>query len=147
MPKADAQPTKLFPMIVTADLDTVKNFYKNTIGCEVVFDMDHYFHVRWTEAGAPEGAGPELAFMLPAPGGRPLGHEPGEFPGKGLVVSIPVGDADAYAKTLATRGVKAATEPSDKPWGWRSFVVVDPTGTALDFFHASAQPAAVDAAS
>ena len=41
---------------------------------------------------------------------------------------------------LRDRGVTATSEPSLKPWGWRSFEVRDPNGVILDFFHVAEPP-------
>lgn len=61
-------------------------------------------------------------------------------------MSIGVGDADKHRAVLADRGV-AAPEPTDKPWGWRSFALRDPNGVSLDFFHEITNTAAQDAQS
>ncbi len=44
-------------------------------------------------------------------------------------------------------GGPITAEPSDKPWRWRSFLVTDPNGVMLDFFHPLADARVEDAAS
>jgi hypothetical protein len=40
---------------------------------------------------------------------------------------------------VTAAGAPSAGTPTDKPWGWRSHVVVDPAGVMVDFFHELAQ--------
>jgi uncharacterized glyoxalase superfamily protein PhnB len=51
------------------------------------------------------------------------------------MVSVPVPDADEKHTALKQAGVDVLDAPSDKPWGWRSFLAQDPNGVVLDFFH------------
>lgn len=133
-----ANPNKLFPLVITENLAETRAFYTKTAGFEIVHDMEGYLQVRY---GSEDG--PELAFMAPdsAP---PFGKLP-VFPGQGLLISIPTPDADETHATLKTRGAKVVSEPSDKPWGWRSFVTTDPNGVLLDFFHVASESSVVDA--
>lgn len=126
-------PNKLFPMFVTAKLAQTKAYYVEKLGWKATYDMPGYLQVRIGELD-----GPELAFMSAdsqAAGGAPT------FAGQGVVVSVPVADADRHHDALRERGVEAKSEPSLKPWGWRSFEVRDPNGVILDFFHVAAPPA------
>lgn len=131
---------KMLPIIVTERLDATRDFYVDTLGWTLVDKMDGYLQVR---SGAHDAA-PELAFMAPQPAQGPLGTQ---VPfSAGLVISVPVHDADAHRTMLEQRGVDAPA-PTDKPWGWRSFLVDDPGGVTLDFFHVIAQDPAQDASS
>lgn len=131
-------PKKLFPLIVTSRLDEVKSFYTDKLGWEIVFDMEGYKQFRQSEDG------PELCFMA-ARAGEALGVELQEFGGRGIVVSVPIADPDAEHERLAKSGVEPTTPASDKPWGWRSFIVEDPTGLRLDLFRQAEQAAAATA--
>jgi catechol 2,3-dioxygenase-like lactoylglutathione lyase family enzyme len=125
-------PNKLFPMFMTTKLAETKAFYVGKLGWKVTYDLPSYLQVRIGDVD-----GPELAFMNTETGsavGAP------NFPGQGVVVSVPVEDADRHHDALRERGVKPATEPSLKPWGWRSYEVRDPNGVVLDFFHVAAPP-------
>lgn len=123
-------PSKLFPMFMTAKLAETKAFYVDKLGWKATYDLPSYLQVRIADLD-----GPELAFMKAEPGSP-------TFEGQGVVVSVPVADADRHHDALCERGVPAATEPSLKPWGWRSFEVRDPNGVILDFFHVAAPPMA-----
>lgn len=115
-------PTRSFPLIATDDLDGVRRFYRDTLGCTLTYDLERYVQVQLTAAG---DEGPELCFMV-RPGPRFAG---------GAVLSVPVNDADAVQARLEAAGVPITVPVEDKPWGWRSVYVTDPTGLVLDFFH------------
>jgi catechol 2,3-dioxygenase-like lactoylglutathione lyase family enzyme len=132
---------KLFPLIITDHLAETRRFYLEALGCRATFDLDHYLQVRFGE----EADAPELAFMGPASAPALGPQKP--FAGDGLIVSVPVADAEARHRELAAKRVTIAAPPSDKPWGWRSFVAVDPNGVQLDFFNELADASAADAAS
>ena len=128
---------KLFPLVLTSDLAATKAFYEDKLGCELVFDMPEYLQVRFAGEGQPE-----LCFMLPKPA---FGVELEAFPGRGLIISVPVEDPDAEHRRLAELKVPIVTEPADRPWGWRSFLCRDPNGVILDFFREKAQADAANA--
>jgi len=125
-------PSKHFPLLVTSRLDETRVFYKEVAGFSTTLDTDGYLQVRSGEAVEA----PELCFM--APDAMPGAALP-PFSGHGLIVSIPVANADEKARALQAAGAVGVGEVSDKPWGWRSFVVPDPNGLLLDFFHETAE--------
>lgn len=128
---------KLMPLIVTdADLAAVRAFYTDLLGWEVAMEDDGYLQVRH----GSDDADPELSFSDPRVS-QLMGTPLASFAGDGLVVSVPVTDADAHHAAVVGNGALPATEPTDKPWGLRSYVVTDPAGIRLDFFHVAAQPA------
>lgn len=131
---------KLVPMVTTdIDLAEIRAFYADELGWEPVFDIEGYLQLRH----GPDAADPELAFAT-TDGAAELGIEVDAYAG-GLVVSVPVADVDAHHAALARTEVSATTEPSDKPWGWRSYLVVDPAGVILDFCRELEPAGEVDA--
>jgi predicted enzyme related to lactoylglutathione lyase len=128
----------LLPLVVTDKLAETKAFYTQKVGFSVTIDMDGYLQVRY---GGEDG--PELAFMKAGP--SPVMGDVPRFDGRGLIVSIPTPDADAAHAAMTGRGAAPLSAPSDKPWQWRSFSVVDPNGVVLDFFHVLQQSPALDA--
>jgi catechol 2,3-dioxygenase-like lactoylglutathione lyase family enzyme len=122
-------PNKLFPLVFSDKLTETRLYYTNKLGAKVVFDQENYLQLRFGE----DDDGPEIAFMVPQTS-ELLGGVLPKFPGQGLLVSIPTDDAD-----------KIRVGVLDKPWGWRSFVVRDPNGVLLDFFHVLEQSAVADA--
>lgn len=134
-----SNPNKLIPLVISDAIPAIRAYYVERLGATPVFDYPQYLQLRF---GDDEGA-PELAFMLTT-GAPQLGPQEA-FAGKGIVISIPVANADAHHRTLVDRGVTIELPPSDKPWGWRSFTTRDPAGVVLDFFHALAEAPAQDA--
>ncbi|MDD9937192.1 MAG: VOC family protein [Myxococcales bacterium] len=122
-------PEKLFPMFLTDKLEETKAFYRDKLDFEVVFDLDSYLQVRY---GQGEGA-PELCFMRPD--AYPDGVTRPAYGGQGVIVSVPTESADEASARIRAAGAEVQGEPTDKPWGWRSFFVTDPNGVTLDFFH------------
>lgn len=127
-------PKKLFPLVITARLEETKRFYQEKAGFRVVYDLPAYLQVVLGDED-----GPELCFMKPDAFSDGVARPP--FDGQGLVVSIPTPDADRKYAELSERGVPLLSEPSIKPWGWRSFLAQDPNGVVLDFFHVETAPA------
>lgn len=121
-------PNKLFPLFLTNKLEEVKAFYVGQAGFSAVVDVEGYLQV-----GLLGSDGPELCFMKPDafPDKKPRPS----FEGKGVLISVPVPDADQKLAELQAQGVTIVQGISDKPWGWRSFMVSDPAGVMLDFFH------------
>ncbi len=117
-------PTKLFPLVVTRDLDRTRACYE-ALGFEVSVEMPEYLQFRYGK----DDTAPEIAFMKECSGSASA------FPGKGLIVSIPTEDADAKHAEASKTDVEVMSPPTDRPWGWRSFHVKDPSGVVLDFFH------------
>lgn len=131
-------PNQLFPLFITDKLAETKRYYVEALGFTPTFDMPHYLQLRY---GKQEGA-PELCFMkadaMPDGKPRPL------FGGQGAVVSIPTESADAAHDRMREQGANVEEPLSDKPWGWRSYVVRDPNGVLLDFFHVYKDMSATD---
>ncbi|MCA9680680.1 MAG: hypothetical protein KC457_00675 [Myxococcales bacterium] len=125
-------PNKLLPLFVTDKLAETKAFYVGELGWRATYDLEGYLQVRSADAD-----GPELCFMLP--GAVPAMQR--RFAGEGVIVSVPVASADEHYNGLLARGLRPLTEPTRKPWGWQSYLIADPNGLLLDFFHVAAAPA------
>lgn len=121
-------PTKLFPLFITDKLTETKDYYEKRAGFRISVEVDGYLQVQHGGEG-----GPELCFMKPDK--FPDGKRRATFQGQGVLVSVPVTDADQKHAELKRAGAELLDAPSDKPWGWRSFLAVDPNGVVLDFFH------------
>jgi catechol 2,3-dioxygenase-like lactoylglutathione lyase family enzyme len=133
-------PNKLFPLVFSDKLTETRLYYTNQLGAKVVFDQENYLQLRFGE----DDDGPEIAFMVPQTS-ELLGGVLPKFPGQGLLVSIPTDDADKTHARMEKAGAEIRVGVLDKPWGWRSFVVRDPNGVLLDFFHVLEQSAVADA--
>ncbi len=55
--------------------------------------------------------------------------------GRGMYVYVSVGDVDAKYEELIGIGLKPVTQPRDWPWGNREFILKDPDGYKLCFWH------------
>lgn len=55
--------------------------------------------------------------------------------GKGVYVYIHVDNVDAMYKDLLERGLTPTAQPKDWPWGNREFILKDPDGYKLCFWH------------
>lgn len=124
-------PTQLYPMFVTDRLADTRRFYVEELGFQAVHDAECYLQVRYGDTG------PQLAFMTPGawPGSDASSPGARTFAGDGVVVSVPTDSADAKYDALRGDGLETLDAPTDRPWGWRSFLVRDPNGVVIDFFH------------
>lgn len=123
---------RILPMFVTDRLDATRRFYVDQAGFRAAHDQDGYLCVTYGE-GEDEVAisfvRPEALSMLPER----------TFAGRGAMLSVPTPDADRKARELADAGVAPLVPTETRPWGWRSFLVRDPNGVLLDFFHVAAE--------
>lgn len=82
------------------------------------------------------------------PGAELAAHRPGQFAlfaiGGGLLgllqlsragfhIEIDVADLDAVHRQLVEAGLRPASAPRRRPWGERTFNLVDPDGNVLEF--------------
>jgi len=54
--------------------------------------------------------------------------------GAGLFLYFSVDNVDTFYKNLLAKGLKPSSEPRDRPWGNREFVIRDPEGYKLVIF-------------
>jgi lactoylglutathione lyase len=82
------------------------------------------------------------------PGFELAAHRPGEFalfeigggllgllqlPRGGFHVEIDASDLDGLHEELVTAGLSPASKPLERPWGERTFNLIDPDGNVLEF--------------
>jgi catechol 2,3-dioxygenase-like lactoylglutathione lyase family enzyme len=82
------------------------------------------------------------------PGAVLAGHRPGQFalleigggllgllqlPKRGFHIEIDATELDAVHEQLVKGGIRPASAPRDRPWGERTFNVIDPDGNVLEF--------------
>jgi uncharacterized glyoxalase superfamily protein PhnB len=130
----------LIPLIVTNKLAETRKYYVEQAGFTATMEQEGYLQVRHGDE-----SGPELSFVVPDMG--PPDMLSPAFGGAGLILSVRTGDADAKHRELKQAGVKPSSQPSDRPWGWRSFTAVDPNGIVLDFFSLPNEASGADAQS
>ena len=110
----------LCPILIVEDVERPAAYYERFFGFERCFDGPMYKGVKHLESGL------EFGFMTPGEGDCMPATD-----GKGLMFGFLVEDVDAEHKRLTEAGAEPREEPSDKPWGDRSFTLVDPCGVTL----------------
>lgn len=116
---------KLNAGIVTTKLTETKTFYTSLLGFGVSFENEFYLllHTPGKEA--------EISFLLPDHASQqPLFHP--AFTGKGLYLTIEVGEVDKIYAELKKKGVEIKIDIRNEPWGDRHFAIQDPNGINID---------------
>jgi predicted enzyme related to lactoylglutathione lyase len=121
-------PATIRPIIVTADLDRLLDFYTGLLGFytgllgaeEVMrFPADGpVFYVGLTLGGSELGLSSDASVV------------PGE-PGR-MLLSIEVPDVDALLPKIEGLGGTATSEANDMPWGQRVAHIKDPDGNVVN---------------
>lgn len=113
----------LYPLLQVRDVAASAQFYRRHFDFAPVFESDWYVHLRG-------GAGPqELALIaydhdtIPPEGRRGT---------SGLVLSVEVEDAAAWAQRLEAAGVRIVQGLRDEVFGQRHVIAADPDQVLLD---------------
>ncbi len=116
----------MFPVMVTADLDAVKQFYESVFGFTAAFyDPSFYLHLVSPSTGA------QLGFMLPNHETQPAFLQP-LMSVDGYVISLEVKDAaQAYAQAMKLN-LSIAMNLKEEVWGQIHFMLQDPAGFRVD---------------
>lgn len=122
------QPDSILPLFVTERLDATRRFYVDQLGFQVATEMDGYLCLTYGRVAISFVRPDAMSMLAEAP-----------FAGRGAILSVPTPDADAKARELALEGIAPLVPVETRPWGWRSFLVRDPNGVLLDFFHVAAE--------
>ena len=128
---------RLIPEFDVADLDRSLSFFRDVVGCEVLYERPEERFVFLNLEGAQfmleEAAGPGRRFH-PAPLEHPFG--------RGLNVQLQVSDVDGLYQRCLTTGLPIII-PMEEKWyrkdevelGNRQFVIADPDGYLFRFFQ------------
>ena len=116
----------MFPVMVTLDIEAVKQYYETVFGFNAVFyDSDFYLHMVSPDSGA------QLGFLLPDHATQPEFLRP-VMSKEGYVISFEVKDAaQAYAEALKMQ-LDITMELKEEIWGQIHFMVQDPAGLRVD---------------
>ncbi|PSV44608.1 MULTISPECIES: VOC family protein [unclassified Photobacterium] len=116
----------MFPVMVTSDLEAVKQFYETAFGFNAVFyDSNFYLHLVSPNNNI------QLGFLLPNVASQPEFLHP-IMSSKGYVISLEVKDATfayAEAKQMDLNLIMALKE---EEWGQVHFMIQDPAGLSID---------------
>lgn len=123
---------RVMPMIVVGSVDTIRNFYVETLGFTHVMGMvgkDGQLDFCTVVMGEAR-----IMFMR-APGDMPspAGKQPVE-------IYLEVEDVDALHKRLNRNGVAISDPLTMQWWGDRTFKVLDPNGYEIWFYTHVAEP-------
>ena len=105
-----------------------EKFYKK-LGFEVTASTDEYSEMQLDDF--------QIVFVNMRDEEEFAGDALGGLKGKGMYIYFWVKDVDAEYKRLLQLGISPATEPRDWPWGNREFILKDPDGYKLCFWHES----------
>lgn len=113
-----------FPIVITSEMVSCKEYYVRYFEFDVVFDSDWYVQLR-------HPTGIELAFMLPALENQPeLIHE--AYKGAGVVLSFEVDDAESEYVRMKELGAEIIYDLKHEEWGQIHFMMRDPSGMIVD---------------
>lgn len=112
-----------YVILYVGDLDRSISFYRDVIGVPFKF----------TESGYAEFAteGTKFALFERARLPQLIGRDGGEGEAT-MEVAFLVDDVDVEAKRLRAAGVAELAGPVDRPWGQRTFHLLDPDGHVVE---------------
>lgn len=113
--------TQIFPILSTADLGRLADFYVTAVDARVSY--------RFPPDGAPSYVSLDLA--AGRLGVASDGAAPGPDAGQRTALWLYVDECDAAFGRLVDAGAAAVAEPADMPWGERVAQVRDPDGNVL----------------
>ncbi|NMC32067.1 MAG: glyoxalase [Veillonellaceae bacterium] len=111
--------------ISTNKLEQSREFYRDYLGFELVFENDNYIEML-AQGSTTMG----VSFVTPELSGGE------KFTGEGIILSLEAADVDAEFARLKAAGVRICEEIRDKAWGERSFVINDPNGVHVYIYKA-----------
>lgn len=117
-------PTSSFPVFIVADLTAARDFYRDHFDFETVFENAWYLHLA-------SASGVQVGFMLPDQPTQPAMFHTA-YAGRGVILSLEVGDADAAYAAARKKGLKIVLALRSEDWGQRHFCIEDPNGLHLD---------------
>lgn len=111
--------------ISTNKLEQSRDFYRDYLGFELVFENDNYIEML-----AQGSTAMGVSFVTPELSGGE------KFTGEGIILSLEATDVDTEYARLKAAGVRICEELRDKAWGERSFVINDPNGVHIYIYKA-----------
>ena len=115
-----------FPVMVTTDLEALKQFYEGIFGFKVVFfDTSFYLHLV-----SPNNGG-QLGFMVPNHHSQPVFLH-SQMVTEGYVISFEVIDAQKAYQQAKDLSLEVVMPLKEEEWGQRHFIIKDPAGFRVD---------------
>ncbi len=114
----------IFPTICADDVAAVRDFYRDLLGLEPIFDAGWYVQLAGVDDPTRQiGIVERTHATVPA--------DFREHP-SGVLISIELDDVDEVYTRAVTMGVRVALELRSEDFGQRHFMTVDPAGTLID---------------
>ena len=104
------------PVFHVADVDVAVLYYTRVLGFTEAFRMGTYGGLKIGDC--------EIHLTVPGDNGRPVGG------GNAYIIC---NEVDKYFATIKAAGARPKTEPANRMYGMRDFVVLDPDGNQLTF--------------
>lgn len=117
-------PQSIFPVISCSDLDAARDFYRELLGLDVVFESGWYTLLR-SRTDSKVQLGFVLANHPTVP--RELGTTT-----SGVLVSVIVRNVDDVFARAVEMNAKVVWPLCDEAFGQRHFMAADPTGLVVD---------------
>lgn len=115
---------KLFPVLITEQLEETKKFYVDFLDCKAVFESDWYIQLV-----SPKGL--EIGLLIARHSSQPnFLHK--AYNGNGVVFSFKVENVDEEYKKVKESGFDIAYKITTEEWGQRHFMIRDPNGMVVD---------------
>lgn len=115
---------RVFDVVVTRDPQVSAEFFRRCFGFDAVTELGWYVHLR-------HSCGAEVAFMAADHESQPAEYRPA-LPGRGIIFSIEVEDADRAIARLIELGCTITHPIVTETWGQRHFGLTDPSGLMID---------------
>lgn len=125
---AEVRVRDLYPLVTTPKFLEGRDFYVRHFGFQVAFQSSWFVYLTGPADGETRGA--TLAFMSPDHPSNPPGPE--AFDGKGMIVTVEVGDAAAFFERFKREGATIHYALTSEDWGQKRFMVRDPSGMLVD---------------
>jgi catechol 2,3-dioxygenase-like lactoylglutathione lyase family enzyme len=116
--------TSLFPDICCDDLGASRDFYRNLLGFEVIFENAWY-----VQMAHPKQPAAQIAFVLRDHDSVPKAYQ---ARAQGVLVTVELDDVDACHAHARALGVEPVYPLVSEVWGQRHFMVADPNGLLVD---------------
>lgn len=114
--------TSLYPVVATADVARLADWYRTVFSLQDAFTSDWYVHLTAGEAG-------NLAILQAGHETIPAGHRDPAAP---RLLNLEVEDVDAVHARLTAAGAPVLLALRDEPFGQRHFITQDPDGNLVD---------------
>lgn len=125
LPTVIAQVKGMYPVVITTNIKSTKEFYTKWFGYSIVFQSSWFILLS-----SPGENSSMIAFMDEIHPSTP--PSPKAAKGDGLFLTIDVADSKALFDVLKKAKAEFAYGLREEPWGQRRFALKDPNGIWID---------------